>query len=87
MRQDHVKYKGKRSSAQTDENPPSRQQATQPSTKRPPTATQSAPPHCVVPDPVDADLVVVIGTWRDLPEHIKTTIMSLIRFTGIKRDP
>jgi hypothetical protein len=76
MRPDTVKRKGKPSSKVAHQIPPSRQNTTLDSQKRPLTATQNAPPQCVVADP---DFATVADAWQHLPKAIRSSILTLVR--------
>src|SRR5271157_6213513 len=56
--------------------PSSRQDTTDSASIRPPTATQNAPPHCVVADP---GLAAVVDAWPDLPEAMKAGIVAMVK--------
>jgi hypothetical protein len=54
----------------------SRQNPNDPDSTRPSTATQNAPPHCVVGA---TDLATVVAAWPELPEAIKAGILAMIK--------
>jgi hypothetical protein len=63
------------SSSQAHPSLSSRQDAADSGEFRSETATQNAPPHCVVADP---RLAAVVDAWPDLPEAIKVGILAMI---------
>ncbi len=60
--------------------PLSRQDMTDSASIRPPTATQNAPPHCVVADP---GLAAVVAAWPELPAALRAGIVAMVKASSL----